>query len=91
MTENRSTAMLEIPSHAEAGLRCSECASRLCAEVEGIPGVLHVACDPGAATIRVEYDSDRLSESDLDAASKRRGVELAGVYEHAVWRVSGLD
>ena len=90
MTAQRAIATFTIPVHAEQGVRCAECASRLCAQVEVLPGVTRVECDPGG-TMRVEYDLTRVSEADLSAATERYGLELAGVYEHAVWHVTGLD
>lgn len=86
----RATASFELPTHAEKGVRCAECTSRVCARVETLPGVFRVECD-ARGEVRVEYDPDRVTEEDLDAATRRYGVELAGVYAHAVWRVTGLD
>lgn len=90
MSEARSTATFELPTHAEGGVRCTECTSRVCAQVETVPGVLHVECD-ARGSVRVDYDPDRVTEDDLDAATRRFGVELAGVYAHAVWCVTGFD
>lgn len=90
MTAQRAAATFRIPSHADKGVRCQQCASRLCAQVEEMPGVARVECDP-RGTLRVEYDPSRVSEADLSSATERYGIELAGVYEHAVWHVTGLD
>ena len=90
MTVQHSIATFTIPVHAEKGVRCAECAARVCAQVEAMPGVARVECDP-RGSMRVEYDSGRVSESDLAAATDRYGIELAGVYRHAVWHVTGLD
>ena len=90
MTTDRATATFELPGHVEGGMRCAQCDSRVCAQVEAMPGVLRVECsDKGP--LRVEYDPTRVSESDLDVETRRYGAELAGVYAHAVWHVTGLD
>lgn len=90
MSVQRRTATLDLPVHAEKGMRCGECAARVCAQVEEIAGVLHVECDPRGA-VRVDYDAERLSVGDLEAATRRFGAELEGVYQHAMWRIGGLD
>jgi|GEM_PF-3048302 len=90
MTERLAAATFKIPPHADKGVRCLQCASRLCAQVETIEGVARVECDP-RGTMRVEYDSSRVSEADLSVATERYGIALAGVYAHAVWHVTGLD
>lgn len=90
MTGAHATASFELPTPQERGVRCAQCASRVCSHVESVPGVLHVECD-ARGEMRVDYDPDRVSEEDLDAATRRFGVELAGVYAHAVWSVTGLD
>ena len=90
MSADHATATFDIPVPAEQGLSCAACASRVCAQVEAMPGVLHVDCDT-RGRMRVEYDPGRVSESDLDVETRRYGAELAGVYAHAVWHVTGLD
>ena len=90
MTAQRAIATFTVPVPAEQGVRCAECVSRVCAQVETVPGVARVECDP-RGTMRVEYDLTRVSEADLSAATERYGLELAGVYEHAAWHVTGLD
>ena len=90
MSEQRATATFELPTPAEKGVRCAECANRVCAQVESVPGVLRVECDM-RGEMRVDYDPGRVSEEDLDSATRRFGVDLAGVYAHALWCVTGLD
>ena len=90
MTPQRETATLELPTHAEKGVRCAECASRVCAQVEQLEGVMRVECDP-RGLMRVDYDASRISSADLEAETRRFGAELEGVYRHAMWRIGGLD
>lgn len=90
MTSQRQTATLELPIHAERGIRCAECGARVCAQIEQLAGVSRVECD-SAGSVRVEYDADRLSAEDLAAHTRRFGAELDGVYRHALWRIGGLD
>jgi len=90
VSEQRATATFELPTPAEKGVRCAECANRVCAQVGSMPGVFRVECDM-RGEMRVDYDPGEVSEEDLDAATRRLGVDLAGVYAHAVWRVAGLD
>ena len=91
MTAPRPTsATLSVPVRAESGVRCTECVGRVCAEIEALPGVSHVECDP-RGTMRVEFDASRVSVEELEESASRFGIELGGVYEHAVWRVTGLD
>jgi Zn2+/Cd2+-exporting ATPase len=91
MSAERASATFTLPSHAEGGTRCAQCSSRLCAQVEAMPGVLHVDCDARGASMRVDYDPGQVTEADLDDATRHYGAQLAGVYAHAVWRVTGLD
>ena len=90
MSVERSTATLELPTHADKGVRCAECAARVCAQVEEITGVLRVDCDP-RGVMRVDYDASSLSLEDLVAATSRFGAALESVYLHALWRIGGLD
>ena len=41
--------------------------------------------------MRVDFDAERLSAAELQDATRRFGAELEGVYQHAMWRVGGLD
>lgn len=86
----RATATFELPLSAEKGVRCARCASRVCAQVEEMQGVLHVECDP-RGEMRVDYDPDRVTSAQLGMATERFGAQLAGVYAHATWHVTGLD
>jgi len=90
MAVRRESATLELPAHAEKGVRCDECASRVCAQVEQLEGVLRVECGP-RGTMRVDYDAAVLAVADLESATLRFGAELEGVYRHAMWRIGGLD
>ena len=90
MTPERASATFELPVHGEAGHRCASCESRLCARVEEMPGVLRVECESNGP-MRVDFDPSQVSEQELSAETRRYGVELEGVYAHAVWRVTGLD
>ena len=86
----RETATLELPLHAEKGVRCGECAARVCAQVEKLEGVFRVDCDP-RGTMRVEFDASVMAVADLEAEARRYGAELEGIYRHAMWRIGGLD
>lgn len=85
-----SSATLTVPVRATGGVRCAECVGRVCAEIESVRGVLRVECDP-RGTMRVEYDAAIVELGELESAAERLGAHLAGTYEHAVWRVTGLD
>ncbi len=85
-----ATATLTAPVRVESGVRCAECVARVCAQIERVPGVLRVECDP-AGTMRVEFDEKDITLEELEESARRYGVQLAGVYHHAVWRVTGLD
>ena len=90
MTVHRATATLDVRALVERGLRCRECEARVCSRVEDIDGVLRVECDP-SGSMRVDYDSDRVTPDDLDAEARDFGVELESVYEHGLWSIGGLD
>jgi Zn2+/Cd2+-exporting ATPase len=90
MSAERASATLDLPAQLRGGVGCAECVSRLSARVESLPGVLRVDSS-GPSSLRVEFDPRELDESELAEATQRFGVELAGVYAHAVWRVTGLD
>ena len=90
MTLERATAMLEMPTRNARGIRCSECSARVCARVEQVPGVLRVECD-AAGDLRVDYDAAVVTRGALRAAAREFGAQLEGVYEHALWRIEGLD
>jgi hypothetical protein len=89
VTSERAAATFELPQHG-TGRRCAECASRLCGRVEELPGVLRVECE-ASGPMRVQFDPTVVGEDELDAATRRYGAELEGVYVHAVWHVTGLD
>jgi hypothetical protein len=90
MSAERASATFELPVHAGAGHRCTQCESRVCARVEELPGVLRVECE-ASGPMRVEFDPTRVSQEQLDAETRRYGAELEGVFAHAVWHVTGLD
>jgi Cd2+/Zn2+-exporting ATPase len=90
VSAQRASASFELPAHGAAGHRCTECESRLCARVEGMPGVSRVECD-ASGPLRVEFDPTVTTPEELDAETRRYGAELEGSYVHAVWRVTGLD
>ncbi len=90
MSVRRETAVLEVPVRSESSVRCSECAARVCAGVERLGGVLHVECDP-RGTMRVDYDAESITPDRLLESAQALGAQFDGVYEHALWRVGGLD
>jgi hypothetical protein len=90
VSAERASAAFDLPVHADAGHRCAQCESRLCARVEELPGVLRVECEANGP-MRIEFDPSQVSEADLSAATRRYGAELEGVFAHAVWHVTGLD
>lgn len=90
MSAMRESATFQMPDHGESGHQCSRCRSRLCGRIEELPGVARVDCAP-SGPMRVEFDPDRVTESELGEEMQRYGAVLAGVYAHAVWRIGGLD
>ncbi len=86
-----ASAVFEIPTAGAAALRCAECAARACAALRDVPGVRAVDCDPRAGVVRVDFDASRVSESDLEAALARFGLESGEAYRHTAWRITGLD
>lgn len=88
---DRASAVFDIPAPEASVVRCAECASRVCDSLRDVPGVHNVDCDGAGASVRVEYDPDRVSESDLEAEVSRFGAELGRGIAHAAWRVTGLD
>lgn len=90
MTDHAS-ATFEVPSAQAAPVRCAACANRACEALGGVPGVARVDCDAAGATVRVEFDPGRVSESDLVTEMERFGLELSDTIHHAAWRVTGLD
>ena len=90
MSPERATAMLEMPARGGQGARCSECAARVCARVEQVPGVLRVECDAGG-DLRVDYDVGLVTPASLRSVAHEFGAELECIYEHELWRVDGLD
>lgn len=90
MSAERASATFDLPVHGDAGHRCAQCESRLCARVEELPGVLRVECESNGP-MRIEFDPSQVTEEDLSAETHRYGAELEGVFAHAVWHVTGLD
>ena len=90
MSAERASAAFDLPVHGDAGHRCAQCESRLCARVEELPGVLRVECESNGP-MRIEFDPSLVTEQELGVETRRYGAELEGVYAHAVWRVTGLD
>lgn len=84
------SAVLTLPVVPGSGIRCAGCVSRACAQMESLPGVIRVDCDP-RGTVRVDYDAQRTSHAQLEAAASRLGAEVSASFMHAVWRVTGLD
>lgn len=85
------TVDLRIPVLTAAQMRCAECASRLCAAVEGIDGVESAECDRASGTVTVCWDPAAVS---LDAIEQRVLEAARGVaegYAHTAWRLTGLD
>lgn len=87
----RASATFQLPTSPSPGLRCTACANRACEMLAEVPGVGKVDCDTGGAAIRIEFDSERVTEADLTVAMERFGLQLAESAHHAAWRVTGLD
>lgn len=85
-----ATATFQIPAPRPPAPRCAECAARVCAALEQVPGVVRADCSSGS-TVVVEFDPARVSEAELAAEVERFGMELAESVAHAAWRVTGLD
>jgi copper chaperone CopZ len=84
------SAVLTVPVVPDSGIRCAGCVTRVCGEIESLPGVLRVECAAGGS-VRVDYDAERTTRDELEAASSRLGAQISGSYSHAAWRVTGLD
>jgi hypothetical protein len=63
----------------------------VCEALSDVPGVVRVECDATGANVRVEYDTDRLGEADLEAEMDRFGLALSENVSHAAWKIVGLD
>ncbi len=92
MTPQRETATLELPTHAEKGVRCAECAVRESAHRSSSSTASCGWSATRRGMMRVDYDASTiLVVADLEAETRRFGAELEGVYRHAMWRIGGLD
>ncbi len=87
----RTSATFEIPTQAESPVRCLGCAERVCQAMQDVPGVMRVECDPNGGAVRVDYDDERITESELAEDLDRFGYDLSSAIRHAAWRITGLD
>lgn len=82
-------ATVQIPVTVPDGeADCARCVERLGAALAGQPGLLALEVT-GPATVRVVYDPDRCSLSNVTTAADAVGVELGRRFAHRVLPITG--
>ncbi len=77
-------------------LDCADCAAKLETSVGRIPGVVFVAVNFAAGTMRLEYEVERVSRADIIARIRGLGYDVAEPVRHegpvvSEFRLSGLN